>query len=488
MNYFDIKQYLERPVFKIFRMDNPALPISFLYREFKINGRVVIDEENLEQNLIFYAQGIQNNYKENLDIKDASILLNEWSNKGFLRRTAPFGKMQREYELTPAIEKVFLFLEDSTKKEFIGTESRLLKIFELLKEISFRSSDSPSERISELEKKKLEIEMEIEEIKNGKLKKFTNTQLKERYIDLYETARRLLSDFREVEYNFREIDLMIREKAILSDSNRGNLLNQIFEKENFLYDSDQGKSFQAFLEFLISEEKKEELNQLIETMLSIPDLKEVKKDSTGIDRDHFFRSLKYFMVTECQKVGKTNSKIAEGLKKFIVEKTYIENKRIIEILSEIKQAAIGLKNLSTKKEAFTQIEEKPEISLIMERPYFIPAEEVVINDITIGEGDDKQYSQEELSILYKRIYIDKEVLKTQIKDLLKKHSQVSIGEILKAHPSEKGLLDVLGYFSLTSEGLPHTIDENNYDTVLIMNKESGKYFQAKVPSLVFHND
>ena len=196
------------------------------------------------------------------------------------------------------------------------------------------------------------------------------------------------------------------------------------------------------------------------------------------------------MVTECQKVGKTNSKIAEGLKKFIVEKTYIENKRIIEILSEIKQAAIGLKNLSTKKEAFTQIEEKPEISLIMERPYFIPAEEVVINDITIGEGDDKQYSQEELSILYKRIYIDKEVLKTQIKDLLKKHSQVSIGEILKAHPSEKGLLDLLGYFSLTAseEKIPHTIDENNYDTVLIMNKESGKYFQAKVPSLVFHND
>ncbi|MBK8393688.1 MAG: DUF3375 family protein [Leptospiraceae bacterium] len=85
---------------------------------------------------------------------------------------------------------------------------------------------------------------------------------------------------------------MIREKAILSDSNRGNLLNQIFEKENFLYESDQGKSFQAFLEFLISEEKKEELNQLIETMLSIPDLKD-KKDLTGIDRS-FFRSLKYF--------------------------------------------------------------------------------------------------------------------------------------------------------------------------------------------------
>lgn len=468
-------------------MEDPAFIISFLYKEFKTNGRVVIEEGKLEENLYFFKQAITQDSEETMGKNDVAAILNEWSNKGYLRRTAPFGKMEREYELTPSMEKIFNFIEDSNKKEFIGTESRLLKIFDILREISFHSTNNPELRIQELEKRKLEIEDEIQEIKEGKLKKFTNTQLKERYLDLYETSRRLLSDFREVENNFREIDSMIREQAIDSDSNRGLLLNKILEKENFLYESDQGRSFGAFLEFLISEEKKEELDLLIEQLLSLQEIQESKKDFSNINKEQFFRNLKYYMVIECQKVGRTNSKIAEGLKKFIVEKTYVENKRILEIIKEIKQLGIQTKELSQSKEPFIEIEDKPNLSLIMERPYFNPPEEVVLENVSIQEGEEV-YSNADLSILYKRIYIDKKELKNQVKYFLKKQSQVSVGELLEEFPSQKGLLDVLGFFSLIDDGLAHTINENEYQRVKLMNKESGKQFQFKIPYLVFHNE
>ncbi|MCB1177462.1 MAG: DUF3375 domain-containing protein [Leptospiraceae bacterium] len=488
MDYSLIKSFLEKPVLKIFRMENPALPISFLYKEFKVKGKIVIHELNLEDNLRFYLQGLELELKTDLNSKDPGKILNDWSDKGFLRRTSPFGKTEREYELTPMMEKVFSFLEEIHKKEFVGTESRLLKILEILKEISFRSSDDPKIRIAELEKQKNKIEEEIEEIKNGNLKKFTGTQLKERYFDLYETARRLLSDFREVEYNFREIDSMIREEMIRSDSNRGKFLNQILEKENFLYESDQGKSFQGFLEFLISEEKKEELDSLIEHLLSLPEIKEIDSLERGIDKEHFFRNLKYYMVMESTKVGKTNSKIAEGLKKFIVEKTYMENRRLSEIITEIKKLSVDTKFLSTSKEPILEIDNKPYIHLIMERPIFLPPEEVILDDSPVNEGEDNHYTSEDLSLLYKRIYIDKEELKQIINTVLKNQSQISLSEIFEKHPSEKGLLDVLGYFSLTGEDITFTIEEESPEELFLYNKETGRKFTVKVPRLVFHNE
>ena len=69
-------------------------------------------------------------------------------------------------ELTPETEKVFQWLEDIDKKEFIGTESRFLRIFQELQDIINKSTEDPKERLNQLQKQKENIEAEIEKIKS----------------------------------------------------------------------------------------------------------------------------------------------------------------------------------------------------------------------------------------------------------------------------------------------------------------------------------
>jgi hypothetical protein len=491
VNYQRIKSYINKPVLSVFRMDNPPLLISFLFAEFRIKNQTPLREDRLIESLNFHILEIRKlETEEFFYTKDSEKTLTQWANEGFLRKYYSANIDFPFYELTPASEKIMNYLQDLDKKDFVGTESRLLKIFEILREISFRSSDDPTLRIQELEKRKQQIESEIEEIKSGNLKKFTSTQVKERYFDLFDTARKLLSDFREVEYNFREIDSLVRTAKDEGSSNRGKILSQFFEKEDFLFETDQGKSFIAFFEFLMSQEKQTELTELISTMLSLPEIMELEKNSKedSFNREFFFRKLKSLMMNECMKVNKTNSKISDGLRKFIAAKTFLENKRLGEMIGEIKQQASVLRDTSVTKDLFFEIEGKPRISLIMERPLFSPPESIVLNDSLYAEGDDANYTESEIALLYNSNYIDKEELKANINECLRYKSQISLTEVFEKFPTEKGLLDVVGYFSLMNEEIKYILYDDKKDTLIISSKESGKKYKITIPNLVFIKD
>jgi hypothetical protein len=80
-----------------------------------------------------------------------------------------------------------------------------------------------------LQAERKKINDEIAQIKKGNYAKPTDTQLKEDYYLAEETARRLLSDFRQVEENFRELDTLTRQTIIKSNPAKGRLLDTIFE-------------------------------------------------------------------------------------------------------------------------------------------------------------------------------------------------------------------------------------------------------------------
>ena len=67
------------------------------------------------------------------------------------------------------------------------------------------------------------------------------------------TARSLLSDFRAVEQNFRDLDREVRERIATWDGHKSELLDDIFEARDAISDSDQGRSFVGFWDLLMSE-------------------------------------------------------------------------------------------------------------------------------------------------------------------------------------------------------------------------------------------
>ncbi len=70
------------------------------------------------------------------------------------------------------------------------------------------------------------------------------------------------TDFREVEHNFRILDRRVRERIALWEGAKGALLAEIMGERDAIADSDQGKSFRAFWDFLMSQSRQEELSRL----------------------------------------------------------------------------------------------------------------------------------------------------------------------------------------------------------------------------------
>lgn len=138
-------------------------------------------------------------------------------------------------------------------RAFVGTESRLLTLFELLKQMSEGSDTNPETRIAELHRRRDEIDAEIALVLGGNMPLLDDTALKDRFQQFTGLARELLTDFREVEHNFRLLDRRVRERIALWDGGsgrgRGALLQEIMGERDAIADSDQGRSFRAFWDF-----------------------------------------------------------------------------------------------------------------------------------------------------------------------------------------------------------------------------------------------
>lgn len=178
--------------------------------------------------------------------KTARAYLNDWTapEKGWLRKFYRHGSDEVQFDLTPSTEKALGWLEGLSQRSFVGTESRLLSLFELLRQLSEGSDEDQQNRLQELQKRREAIDAEIAQVVQGNVSLLDDTALKERFMQFTQQACELLSDFREVEYNFRQLDRNVREQIATGEGKKGELLAEIMGERDAIADSDQGNSFE----------------------------------------------------------------------------------------------------------------------------------------------------------------------------------------------------------------------------------------------------
>jgi hypothetical protein len=353
MDHFYIKNVvLPNPAVRLLKMDNAPLIISFLYQEFKGNNRIDITDAELTQQLSDYLYYLRENNEEGLYPDTAPAYLDRWTADGLLRKYYPPSSDEPVFQLTPATEKAMDWIKDLNREEFIGTESRLLRIYTLLKDIAYQSTDDPRKKLKELNRQKKEIEREIERVKAGDVEDRNGRKIKELYFEVHNTARRLLADFRQIEYNFRDIDQAVREKQVHANLRKGKLLDEVFKANDLLWNTDQGKSFLAFWEFLLSQQKQDELSALLETVSTLPEVQEVKKDD-------FLDRIKINLIEAGDRVNKTNHQLIEQLRKFLDSKAYLENKRMGEVIREVQALALRVKDNPPRHADFLLLDDRP---------------------------------------------------------------------------------------------------------------------------------
>lgn len=476
MKYDDIRFFRQyNTTLKLFAKDNFAFITGFFIRVFREPGVPAVDAQTLTANLTDYIYYINEHFPEDNYSLNASGYLNQWTDDGFLRKYYTADSDIPLFELTPASIKALDWIAELEVKEFIGTESRLLKIFELLKDLVYKTSKDPEVRLKELYSERERIDLEIKRIESGFIETLDPTQIKERYFELLDTSSRLLSDFRQVEYNFREVDRSIRVKLADDTLTKGAVIDNFFSWQNEIWDSDQGRSFKGFWELILSQTRLDELDHLLKSVLSMDEIRTIKRDVQ-------LEKLKYNLTEAGGKVNRTINVLIEQLSRFVSARQISENKRIIEVIREIEAKAIKLKDSKiNENRKFLEIDDKPYIDSFITRPLHIAAAKVKLSLDEILE------SNEEVStdFIYEQLYVDRNELINNIEKMLVEYEQVRLSQVIERYPVTKGVSEIIEYYYIAENMLTGFIDESESELLYIYNYKEETELLITTPLIIF---
>jgi hypothetical protein len=457
--------------------DNAALIISFLYKVFKQeqDGFIAntIAEKDLIEKLSDYLYNL--NREETQFPREPKHYLTDWANAGYLRKF-PTKNDEFLFELTPATENAFKWIDSLDKREFEGQESRLKNLFNSLKELSTKSKRDYRARIQELEKQKREIEAEIENVKLGKMEVLDDRQIKEQYFLIEETAKNLLADFRQVEQNFRDIDRSFRKKIITTSQSKGKVLEELFEQHDNLYDTDQGKSFIAFWEFLLSQSKQEEFEKLIKEVLDIQVIKDLQKENFNIG------NVRNNLIEAGDRTKKSTNSLLEQLRKYLEHKTFFENKRIHENIQEILKIVSEQSQVDFVKLDLLHLDDVISVDLTLNRPLFTPPDKLRFAKNNPVEG----VASGDNETLFEQFEISIAELRKKIKTALKSKEQISFVDFIKEYKITKGVAEVVAYVEIASkEKGKHVIKSSESEYIEVENSKTNKKYRVKIPQIIF---
>lgn len=456
MEYAQIAALRDRhPAWRLLRAGNATLILAFLGGHFVEANRGACPASELASALDDYLHAVNAEVRtENGEPrypKEPRSYLEDWAaaDAGFLRRFYPPGDDEVHYEVTPAFEKAYSWVTALQGRSFVGTESRLHTVVELLRQIVHGTEVEPDVRLAELRRRRDELNAEIADVEAGIVTVLDATGVRDRYQQLSATARELLSDFREVEENFRLLDRAAREKIAAWDGSKGELLGELVGSRSEIAGSDQGRSFQSFYDFLLSESRLAELTELL-TKVSALDTIEADRRIRGIHND---------WSEAADRAQHTVRQISEQLRRFLDDQVWLENRRVLDLVRAVESVALELRdNLPD----FGLEVDQPgiEIALPLERPLYQPSAVVAVESQIPTETEEV-----DTDLLFNQTFIDQARLADIIRTALPENSSALLSDVVAMHPIEQGAAEIVGYLALDDEDVVVELDETD-ETVL----------------------
>jgi hypothetical protein len=465
----------KHPAWRLLAADRASFVVSFLHRTFIAANERALPQRELALRLEDHLHALRERLGEDAPPRAAEAYLEDWAADGcgWLRKFYPPDTDEPHFDLTPASARAIRWLAQLTERSFVGTESRLLTVFHLLKEMTAGTELDPQARLAELERKKAEIEAEMERVRAGDLELLEESALKDRFQQMADTAHGLLSDFRELEHGFHELDRALRERISTWEGTRGELLEAVFGERDAISGSDQGRSFRAFWDFLMSPARQEELTRNLERVLAHPAVQALQPDPR-LTRIHFD------WLEAGEHTQRTVARLSGQLRHYLDARGWMENRRIMQLLRGVEQHALAVR-AHPPGQAFMELDEPaPSVELPLERPLFSPPVRPRMEDAEVLEAAEEVPAE----ALFANTFIDKARLRENVRDALREREQVSLAELVREHPLQHGLAELVVYLSLAAEDRRAAVDEANPQQ-LSWTDARGHQRRAVVPLVLF---
>ena len=474
------------PSVQMIRLRNANWVFPFLFQVFKAEElKSVIPEEQL---ILSLSDALQLMEEKSEDYEEAQIVYGEddiersrkyistWVQKRILQDFQDNNGVV-QYQLSAYTEKVFQWLQSLQTRKHVGTESRFTALFTSLQDIIEHSEDDKAKRIELLKTKRAEIDKEIKAIELGIAPEtYSNAQVRERLETFTRTSYELLSDFREVEDHFKQIHRSIVEQHTRLEQQKGAIVGYAFEAYDGLRHSDQGKSFYAFWDFLISRVGQEEWNELSDKLIHVLQDREIAADIV------FIRNIKSLLWNQGKTVYQANDKMAEKLSRIISEKEITKHRRLRKQIASVKEL---LFNLIDEEQVSCDLflEDGPDMKMVMDRRLVTEDKKVLASLKQPIAGVQHIADPERFGRMFSHVMIDKKKLWQKVLLALQQKETASLKEILELSVPEQGLAEIITFFSFTKDKPDKVQIINNLTELIPLYPSQTKF--VEVPYLLF---
>lgn len=450
MDYDEIETLRrEHPAWRLLASNNAALVLSFLQRVFidanasNLPGAVLVNELDDE----LYA--LRQRMGDDVFPRRPHAYLDEWADAkhGWLRKFYPPGGDEPHYDLTPAVEKALTWVADLETRTFIGTESRLNTIFELLRQMVYGANSDPTERLTDLYRRRQQLDAQIERAELGQVDVLDPVAQRERYQQFARTARELMADFRQVEDNFRQLDRRLREQIAGWAGSKGDLLDDVLSNRSGIAESDQGRSFRAFYDLLLSADRQAELTDLLDRLHAI---------ETIDDLDPRLARVHFDWIDASERTQATVRQLSEQLRRFLDDQAYLENRRVFDVLRNIESNALRLRDMAEPAVAMAVDDTRVPIVLPLERPLYRRTRTTPLEQQSIERGE----TDIDASVLLDQTFVDRDALAERVFRALGARQQVGLHDVIAASPLDHGLAELVTYFGLRAPGVDVVFDDD----------------------------
>jgi uncharacterized protein YhaN len=467
----------QHPAWRLLVADHAPLIASFLHRSFLEANARALPQRELVLRLEDHLHTLRERLGEESFPRTAAAYLDDWAadGRGWLRKFYPPDTDEPHFDLTSAAERAIRWLSQLADRSFVGTESRLRTVFHLLEQMTEGSELDPEARLAELERRKAEIEAEMARVRTGHVELMDEAALKDRFQQMADTALGLLSDFRELEHGFRELDRVVRERIATWEGTQGELLETVLGEHDAISGSDPGRSFRAFWNFLMSPARQEELSRKLERVFALPAVQALKPDPRLL-RIHFD------WLETGEHTQRTVARLSEQLRRYLDDRAFLENRRIMQLLRGVEQHALAVRNQPPPGRAFMQIDEpSPSVELPLERPLFSPPVRLRMADAEVLEASEDVPAE----ALFSQAFIDRERLRESIRHALQTRAQVSLAELLHEAPLQQGLAELVAYLDLAADDRTALFEDSRTQT-LTWTDARGRARRITLPLVLFH--
>jgi len=407
--------------------------------------------------------------------KTAGEYLADWSDPrtGWLRRYYPTGTDVPHYAPTSAVETAVAFIRSLGPREFLGTASRLLTVRDLLRQITAGAATDPDVRLASLERQRAEIDAQITAVRTGGDTGLDDTAIRERYAQALGTARELLGDLREVEENLRALDREVRRRATTWDGPRGEFLAAVFGSTAEIGASDQGRSWKAFWEHLLSARQQAELEELLSAVAGIPAL-----EGSG---EHIRALLRRDLFTAAETTQRTVAGLSAQLRRFLDERTWSESRRIHDVIRSTLAAALTAHESTERPPGGSIPSLRADIALPLERPLYTPRTAATLDSELIEEDTARDGAA--LLDLLEVSHINLTALRHAVAVSVAAHGgRASLGQVVDEHPLTEGLAELVGYLQVSDTDATVVTDRREH---VRWTDAAGRGREATVPLVLF---